>query len=295
LLEEKEIALIKELSEAISKLDSHHVQAETFLGQWQASEREVSVWENKLEIDSERAEVVLDNLLRAQQRRADAQLSYYRALAEYNKSICFVHYLKGSLFEYNNVALEEGPWPHKAMWDALERARERAAGTYFDYGVTRPGVVSRGEVPNQIGNMGTGPAPRQSTASDEKEAGSAESKASAAVGSDQHGEGTHSANSKGSIAEDPDAAPTPKTLRGEGQTLEHEEVGSGVKEGGDGSEIESSPQPKSGGSVATEKSLLSKRVNKNESAAGVGSSKVTTASGMAVRPSNSGNRGAVRK
>ncbi|MEY4567761.1 MAG: hypothetical protein RLY14_2731 [Planctomycetota bacterium] len=295
LLEEKEIALIKELSEAISRLDSHHVQAETFLGQWQASEREVSVWENKLEIDSERAEVVLDNLLRAQQRRADAQLSYYRALAEYNKSICFVHYLKGSLFEYNNVALEEGPWPHKAMWDALERARERAAGTYFDYGVTRPGVVSRGEVPNQIGNMGTGPAPRQSTGSDEKESGSAEPKASAAGGSDQHDEGAHSANSKGSIADDPDAAPKPKTSEGESPTLEHEEVGSGVKKGGNGSEMESSPQPKSGGSAASEKSLLSKRVNKNQQSAGVSSSKVTTASGVAVRPASSGNLGALRK
>lgn len=164
LLEEKEIALVKELSEAVSRLESHHVQAETFLGQWQASEREVSVWENKLEIDSERAEVVLDNLLRAQQRRADAQLSYYRALAEYNKSIAYIHYLKGSLLEYNNVMLEEGPWPQKAMWDALERARERAAGTYHDYGVTRPEVISRGAMSQQLGNMGVGPEPKQETA-----------------------------------------------------------------------------------------------------------------------------------
>jgi outer membrane protein TolC len=164
MLEEKEVALVKELSEAMSKLESHHVQAETFLGQWQASEREVSVWENKLEIDSERAEVVLDNLLRAQQRRADAQLSYYRAISEYNKSIAYVHYLKGSLLEYNNIMLEEGPWPHKAMWDALERARERAAATYYDYGVTRPGVISQGAAIQQMGNMGTGPAPKQTQA-----------------------------------------------------------------------------------------------------------------------------------
>jgi len=162
MLEEKEVALVKELSEAMSRLESHHVQAETFLGQWQASEREVSVWENKLEIDSERAEVVLDNLLRAQQRRADAQLSYYRAISEYNKSIAYVHYLKGSSLEYNNIMLEEGPWPHKAMWDALERARERAAATYYDYGVTRPGVISQGKVVEQMGNFGTGPAPKQS-------------------------------------------------------------------------------------------------------------------------------------
>jgi len=58
--------------------------------------------------------------------------------------------------------LEEGPWPHKAMWDALERARERAAGTYYDYGVTRPGVISQGKAVEQMGNLGTGPAPKQS-------------------------------------------------------------------------------------------------------------------------------------
>lgn len=162
MLEEKEVALIKELSEAISKLESHHVQAETFLGQWQASEREVSVWEERLEVEQDGSAVVLDNLLRAQQRRADAQLSYYRAVAEYNKSIAYVHYLKGSLLEYNNIMLEEGPWPHKAMWDALERARERAAATYFDYGVTRPGVISQGAAVTQMGNFGTGPATKQS-------------------------------------------------------------------------------------------------------------------------------------
>jgi hypothetical protein len=50
------------------------------------------------------------------------------------------------------------------MWDALERARERAAATYYDYGVTRPGVISQGAAIQQMGNMGTGPASKQTAA-----------------------------------------------------------------------------------------------------------------------------------
>jgi hypothetical protein len=48
------------------------------------------------------------------------------------------------LLEYNNVCLAEGPWPTKAYYDAKQRARERDAGHYFNYGYTLPGIVSRG-------------------------------------------------------------------------------------------------------------------------------------------------------
>jgi hypothetical protein len=58
-----------------------------------------------------------------------------------------VHTRKGSIMEYNGIGFEEGPWPQKAYWDAMGRARERDAGTYIDYGWTRPKVISRGEIP----------------------------------------------------------------------------------------------------------------------------------------------------
>jgi len=63
---------------------------------------------------------------------------------DYNVAIMFVHFYKGSLLEYNNVYLAEGPWPAKAQFDALHRARQRDAGIYLDYGFTRPNVFSRG-------------------------------------------------------------------------------------------------------------------------------------------------------
>jgi hypothetical protein len=83
-------------------------------------------------------------VLQSQQRRAQAQIDYYRALAEYNKSLNYVDYLKGTMLANNNIVLREGAWNKKAYWDALERARERSAGHELQYGVTRPGVVRTG-------------------------------------------------------------------------------------------------------------------------------------------------------
>lgn len=93
-----------------------------------------------------RGKSTLDLVLDAQRRRAQAQIDYYRALSEYNKSIAEVHFRKGSLLEYNNVHLAEGPWADKAYWDALGHARERDASYYLNYGYTRPNVISQGPV-----------------------------------------------------------------------------------------------------------------------------------------------------
>jgi hypothetical protein len=74
-----------------------------------------------------------------------------------------MHFRKGSLLEYNGVYLAEGPWPGKAYFDALRRARRRDASTYIDYGFTRPSVISRGAYSQHSGTakgaLGEGPAP----------------------------------------------------------------------------------------------------------------------------------------
>jgi hypothetical protein len=45
------------------------------------------------------------------------------------------------------VAFAEGPWPDKAYWDAMGHARRRDAGTFLNYGWTRPRVFSQGPIP----------------------------------------------------------------------------------------------------------------------------------------------------
>jgi hypothetical protein len=62
-----------------------------------------------------------------------------------------LHHRKGSLLEYNGVYLAEGPWPGKAYFDALRRARQRDASLYLDYGFTRPRVISRGPMAQMSG------------------------------------------------------------------------------------------------------------------------------------------------
>jgi outer membrane protein TolC len=150
-LREKEVALMHRLSEEVNLMKSHYQQMEIKLNQWSATETETKFYTDKIEIGVDSLEATIDLLLRAQERRARAQQEYYRAVCEYNKSIVQIHLLKGSLLEYNNICLQEGPWPEKAYWDATEHARRRDAARYLDYGASRPRVISEGAYQQQLG------------------------------------------------------------------------------------------------------------------------------------------------
>ncbi len=139
-LQEAERLLISQLSDAVAKTETHYHLVHTQAQRWQAAETEVEA--RLAEFKGGRSPVNV--VLQSQQRRADAQISYYRALGEYNKSINYVDYLKGTMLANSNITLAEGPWNKKAYWDALERARERSAGKKKQYGVSRPGVVRKG-------------------------------------------------------------------------------------------------------------------------------------------------------
>lgn len=157
-LRTKENMLIHELSRTYREMESHFQSMKDYLDQWQANEDEVEIYNDQIENNVGVLSQLLDNLLRSEERRSRAQLFYYQAVCEYNKSIVNMHYLKGSLLDLNSVCLEEGPWLEKAYWDAEERASERASGIYFDYGYTRPAVVSNGPVESggaTQGNMAT--------------------------------------------------------------------------------------------------------------------------------------------
>jgi outer membrane protein TolC len=155
-LREKEIALMHQLSDQVNLLKSHFELMQDKLNQWNDSERDAKAWTDKFEVGDTNLDMILDNLLRAQERRARAQQDYYRAVCEYNKSIVQVHLLKGSLLEYNNICMQEGPWPAKAYEDATEHARRRDAARYLDYGASRPRVISQGPYQQHLGNVNEG-------------------------------------------------------------------------------------------------------------------------------------------
>jgi hypothetical protein len=151
-LEQAETAASYRLTQTLRELNSNYAQMTEQLALLAAAQRLVQLFQEKFNVGDSNPEQTIDLLLRAQQQRANAGRNYARALSEYNKSITDVHTVKGSLLEYNNIRLEEGMWPDKAYWDAHERARERDAAKFLDYGASRPKVISRGQLEQ---NMGT--------------------------------------------------------------------------------------------------------------------------------------------
>ena len=152
-LEDMELNTSHLLTTAMKGLDYTHRQAQLHYNRWAISKKEV---------DSAVAlyrggKTTLDQVLQSQRRHAQAQTDYYRALGSYSKAIADVHYRKGSLLNYNDIHLSEGQWPDKAYDDAMERARQRDAGRYMDYGFTRPGVISSGVASEEDVNLNPQP------------------------------------------------------------------------------------------------------------------------------------------
>ena len=143
----QELMLNHQLAESMAKLETHYNQIQTYGQALNKADQEVEARLKSFRGGRDDINFVLD----AQLRKANAQIAYYRAVCEYNKSISFVHFIRGTLLDYNNITLEEGPWPKKAYWDALERARERSAGHYYKYGYTRPNVVRTGPMYDSAG------------------------------------------------------------------------------------------------------------------------------------------------
>jgi hypothetical protein len=110
---------------------------------------------------------LLDLLLDAQRRLAEAETSYYRGLLEYNLAVKFVHFQKGSLLDFNEIYLSEGPWPGKAYYDAARREESRRGiPNLLNYVLSVPFPASRGPHDQRIAPsdelplfMPDGPAP----------------------------------------------------------------------------------------------------------------------------------------
>ncbi len=104
-----------------------------------------------LDADESQKGRLFDLLLDSQRRLADAESRYYRSTVEYMLAIKQVHYNKGSLLNYNEVYLAEGPWPKKAYVDAAQRDRMRMKNLHLDNFITnRSPTVSRGTYPQKI-------------------------------------------------------------------------------------------------------------------------------------------------
>jgi outer membrane protein TolC len=161
-LQDMELEISHQLSDAARNVDRYYGLSQTNFNRRVAAERNVDAVKAAYDTGT----VTLDLVLDAQRRLADAESSYYRSLVDYMLAIRDVHLRKGSLLEYNGILLAEGPWPAKAYFDAMRRARERDAGLFINYGFTQPRVLSRGPYQQHIHGgtgalQGTSPLPRE--------------------------------------------------------------------------------------------------------------------------------------
>ncbi|MCU0710796.1 MAG: TolC family protein [Pirellula sp.] len=152
-LEDKEMALVAQLTDKWQEIEGLHSQMIVNYQAYNNAEDWVAATDAQFTSGASNGQSnPADELLRAQQLRAQAGQLYFRTLAEYNKALVEMHMLKGSLLEYNNILMEEDLWPEKAYWDAHERARERDAARFMSPGASRPRVVSQGEFEQFTGN-----------------------------------------------------------------------------------------------------------------------------------------------
>ncbi len=140
LLQEQELELTHQLADSFREISQAYQQSRTMLNRRIAADDEVRSVNAAYQVGT----TTLDQLLDAQKRQAEAETAYYRSIVDYNLAIMTLHYRKGSLLEYNNVALAESPWPAKAYFDAKRRARAETAAHHLNYGFTRPKVISHG-------------------------------------------------------------------------------------------------------------------------------------------------------
>lgn len=153
-LQDEELQISHLLTSAVRNSDGWYQIMQTQFNRLVAAKQEEKIRWDLLQSGNpdEKGQHPINLLLDSQRRAANAQQLYYNALIEYNRSIAEIHFRKGSLLEYDGVQMAEGPWPQKAYYDALGRARQRAASTYMNYGWTRPGVISQGPINQETGD-----------------------------------------------------------------------------------------------------------------------------------------------
>jgi hypothetical protein len=135
LLGAQEVEVSHELARAFQELDRAYQTAQTNFNRRRAAELRVKAEQNKVDLGlgDQQGQNNVDLLLRAQISLAGAEVAYYSSLVAYNQAITAIHYRKGSLLEFNNVALAEGGWDPQAYILALRRAWSRSHALENDH------------------------------------------------------------------------------------------------------------------------------------------------------------------
>jgi outer membrane protein TolC len=153
ILGEQRSEILLLLSDAYAEVERTYIVSQTNYNRRLAARQQLDALEAVYEdADQNEKTRLLDLLLDAQRRLADAEIRYYRARVEYAFAIKEVHRQKGSLLDYNEIYLAEGPWPGKAYYDASRRdRRHNTPSCVSDYRIRHAPIVSAGVYAQDLG------------------------------------------------------------------------------------------------------------------------------------------------
>jgi outer membrane protein TolC len=137
ILKEQKRDVVFGLSNAISDAQRAFSVVQAQYNRYQAAERQIEALA-RLE---EAGETSVDLKLEAQRRVLDTEILYHQAAVDYMLALRNVYYETGTLLDYNNVFLAEGPSPACAVQDAIDLSQRRTKP--LDY-TRRDAVISAG-------------------------------------------------------------------------------------------------------------------------------------------------------
>ena len=140
ILRDQQREVIHEVADAVSEVDRSYTVLQTSYNRLGANRDQLGAVQAAYEADK----APLDLFLDAQRRVADAEVDYYLNRARYTLATKNVHFVKGTLLDYDGVQLAEGPWPGEAYVDAAKREASRGAPMPLNYASSRAPVVSQG-------------------------------------------------------------------------------------------------------------------------------------------------------
>ena len=160
MLDDQERQVVLDVSNAMAEVDRAYQVAQTAFNRRMAAKADVAATKAAYEADKAPLDLYLD----AQRRSADAESQFFATLVEYTLAIKNLHYAKGSLLDYNEIYLAEGPWPGKAYPTPPTGKPSRWQPKPLNYIFHQPPPVSIGTEPNYqlpppIGPVGMPPAP----------------------------------------------------------------------------------------------------------------------------------------
>ncbi len=140
ILRDQQREVVHEVADAVAEVDRAYTVLQTSYNRLAANHDQLGAVKAAYEADKAPLDLYLD----AQRRDADAETDYYLSRARYTLATKNVHFVKGTLLDYDGVQLSEGPWPGAAYVDAARREASRSAPIPLNYASAHAPIVSQG-------------------------------------------------------------------------------------------------------------------------------------------------------